>query len=188
MAINLTKGNSINLNKAEPTLSKLRLGLGWDIMVEEPAIDIDCSLFICEYNGLQQPKLLSDQHFVFYNNLTCPQGAVVHKGDNRTGAGDGDDEVIDINLAQVDPRATELSIFVTIHNDTRGFSRVETSYIRLYNEVTNELIAEYKLGKEFTTETSVQVGSLVKNGGEWSFHAVGAGYQLGLGDIVAGYQ
>ncbi|MCL9783467.1 TerD family protein [Vibrio sp. S4M6] len=188
MAINLEKGNTINLNKTEPSLVKLRLGLGWDLLSTEPPIDIDCSLFICKHDAQQQPKLITDQHFVFYNNLQCPQGAVVHQGDNRTGAGDGDDEVINIDLNQVDPNASELSIFVTIHNDSRGFSCVNTSYIRLYNEVNDKMIAEYKLGKEFANESSVQVGSLVKEGSDWTFHAVGAGYQLGLGDIVAGYQ
>ncbi|MDW1575643.1 TerD family protein [Vibrio sp. Vb2880] len=188
MSINLEKGNAINLTKAEPALRKLRLGLGWDLIPTEPPIDIDCCIFICSYDAQDQPKLLSDKHFVFYNNLECPQGAVVHHGDNRTGAGDGDDEVINIDLQSIDLRAAELSIFVTIHNDTRGFSHVNTSYIRLYNDVTGSLIAEYKLGQEFANESAVQVGSLVKSGNEWEFHAVGAGYQLGLGDIVAGYQ
>ncbi|MDD1792310.1 TerD family protein [Enterovibrio makurazakiensis] len=188
MAINLEKGNTINLNKSEPTLKNLRLGLGWDLIANDPPVDIDCSVFICKHDAQQQPKLISDQHFVFYNNLQCPEGAIVHLGDNRTGAGDGDDETIKIDLSKVNPSATELSVFVTMHNDSRGFSHVQTSYIRLYNEASGNLIAEYKLGKEFSNETSVQVGSLVKNGNEWTFHAVGAGYQLGLGDIVAGYQ
>ncbi|WP_047042779.1 TerD family protein [Vibrio mexicanus] len=188
MAINLEKGSTINLTKAEPALSKLRLGLGWDLLPSEPPIDIDCCVFICKHDAQEQPKLISDHHFIFYNNLKCPQGAVVHQGDNRTGAGDGDDEVINLDLQLIDPAAEELSIFVTIHNDTRGFSHVSTSYIRLYNEANGNLIAEYKLGQEFANESAVQVGSLVKNANEWEFHAVGAGYQLGLGDIVAGYQ
>ncbi|MDN3610841.1 TerD family protein [Vibrio ostreicida] len=188
MAINLEKGNSINLNKVEPELTKLKLGLGWDLLATEPPIDIDCSIFICSNDAQQQPKLISDNHFVFYNNLKCPQNAVTHEGDNRTGEGDGDDEVIHIDLPNIDPNATELSIFVTIHNDNRGFSKVTTSYIRLYNELTGNLIAEYYLGQEFANESAVQFGSLVRNGSEWSFHAVGAGYQLALGDIVAGYQ
>ncbi|UTZ21478.1 TerD family protein [Vibrio campbellii] len=188
MAINLEKGNTINLNKAEPALSKLKLGLGWDLISNEPPMDIDCCVFICKYDAQEQPKLVSDNHFVFYNNLKCPQNAVVHHGDNRTGAGEGDDEVITMNLTAIDPNAQELSIFVTIHNEDRGFSHVQSSYIRLYNEVTGNIIAEYKLGHEFANESAVQVGSLVRNGNDWEFHAVGAGYTLGLGDIVAGYQ
>ncbi|GLT19697.1 chemical-damaging agent resistance protein C [Vibrio zhanjiangensis] len=188
MAINLEKGSAINLTKTEPSLKKLRLGLGWDLLSSEPPIDIDCCVFICKYDAQEQPKLLSDQHFVFYNNLKCPQGAVEHLGDNRTGAGDGDDETITIDLQTIEPNAQELSFFVTIHNDSRGFSHVNTSYIKMYNELTGNLIAEYKLGQEFANESAVQVGSLIKNGSEWEFHAVGAGYQLGLGDIVAGYQ
>ncbi|MGF1742689.1 TerD family protein [Vibrio profundum] len=189
MAINLEKGSSINLNKSEPSLSKLRLGLGWDLINNEPPLDIDCCAFICKYDSQNQPKLLSDQHFIFYNNLRCPQQAVIHEGDNRTGAGDGDDETILIELQKLDPSAQEISIFVTIHNaNGRAFSHVNNSYIKLYNELTGAVIAEYNLGQEFSSETAVQVGSLVKDNNEWIFHAVGAGYQLGLGDIVAGYQ
>jgi len=189
MAINLEKGSAINLSKAETTLKKLRLGLGWDLLASEPPIDIDCCVFICKYDSQQQPKLISDQHFIFYNNLQCPNQAVTHNGDNRTGAGDGDDEVVSIDLNKIDSSAQEMSIFVTIHNqDGRGFSNVSSSYVKIYNEESNNLIAEYKLGQEFNSETAVQVGSLIKSNNEWIFHAVGAGYELGLGDIVAGYQ
>ncbi|MGF1742693.1 TerD family protein [Vibrio profundum] len=189
MAINLDKGSSINLNKSAPSLKKLRLGLGWDLLTNGAPLDLDASVFICKYDNKQQPKLISDEHFVFYNNLQCPYNAVIHDGDNRTGDGDGDDEVIHINLADINPAAQELSVFVTIHNaNGRTFSSVSNSYINLYNEQTGDLIAEYNLGQSFSDETSVQVGSLVKDNGEWIFHAVGAGYQLGLGDIVAGYQ
>lgn len=189
MAINLTKGGSINLAKADPALQTLRLGLGWDVTSNQPPMDIDCCAFICHYNAQQEPKLISDTHFVFYNNLSCPQGAVVHQGDNRTGDGANDDEVINIALNKVIASAQEISLFVTIHNqDGRGFGKVNNCYIKLYNDQTSTLIAEYNLTNEFSNETALQVGSLVKENGQWVFHAVGAGYQLGLGDIVAGYQ
>lgn len=191
MAINLEKGNSINLVKEEPTLVNLRLGLGWDPITDNKPFDLDSSAFVCQHNTLGEPKLISDEHFVFYNNLKCPQGAVNHAGDNRTGDGSGDDEVIEINLTKLDPKVDEISLIVTIHdaeNRQHNFGMLKNSYIKLYNQDSGKLIAQYNLGNDFDTETSVQFGSVFKENGQWTFQAIGAGYQLGLADFVNGYQ
>ncbi|MCG7498073.1 TerD family protein [Vibrio sp. Of7-15] len=191
MAINLEKGNSINLVKEEPTLVNLRLGLGWDPVTEHTPFDLDSSAFICQHNTQGEPKLISDEHFVFYNNLKCPQGAVNHAGDNRTGDGSGDDEVIEINLTKLDPKVDEISLIVTIHeaeSRKHNFGMLKNSYIKLYNQDTGKLIAQYNLGNDFDNETSVQFGSVFKENGQWTFQAIGAGYQLGLADFVNGYQ
>ncbi|NAW67201.1 chemical-damaging agent resistance protein C [Photobacterium halotolerans] len=191
MAINLEKGNSINLQKTEPGLVNLRLGLGWDPVTNTSPFDIDASAFVCRHNAQGEPKLLSDGHFIFYNNLKCPQGAVVHTGDNRTGNGEGDDESIKINLTSMSPDADEISLIVTIHDAparNHNFGLVKNSYIKLYNEDSGQLIAQFNLGNDFHSETSVQFGSLFKENGQWNFKAVGAGYQLGLVDFVNGYQ
>jgi len=185
--INLNKGEGINLSKASPGLSKVRVGLGW----EASPLDLDASVFVCKLNAANEPKLVSDEHFIFYNNKSTPNGSVVHSGDNRTGAGEGDDETIRIDLSKLEPEVAEISIIVTIHQAIeRGhnFGELQSAYVRLYDDVTGAAIAEYDLDANFGKETGVQFGSLVKVNGAWEFKAVGAGYVLGLGDFVAGYQ
>ncbi|MDK2126042.1 TerD family protein [Parachitinimonas caeni] len=189
MSINLDKGGRINLSKNHPALSKIRVGLGWDCKKFDTGsnFDLDASVFILGANS----KLLSDQHFVFYNNLQSPEGAVKHSGDNRSGDAQGDDEVINVDFAKIPPQATELSFVVTIHEaDIRrqNFGQIENSYIRLYDDVTGDVIGQYQLGDEFSNETSLQFGSVYRNeAGEWLFKAVGAGYKRGLIDFVRAY-
>lgn len=187
--INLEKGGRINLSK-EKGLTKVRAGLGWkpngmDTGVE---FDLDVSLFVCKLDASGEPKLISDEHFVFYNNKSTPDKSVLHSGDNRTGAGDGDDETIKVDLSKVD--ADEISVIVTIHKaDERkqNFGQVSGSYIKLYNDETGEEIAKYALEDDFSTETAVQFGSIFKKDNEWLFKAVGAGYKKGLVDFVRKY-
>ncbi|MFC4160679.1 TerD family protein [Chitinimonas lacunae] len=186
--IHLEKGGRINLAKNHPGLTKIKVGLSWDANAygSGPDFDIDASVFV-----LGQGKLLSDEHFVFYNNLQTPDGSVSHSGDNRTGQAEGDDESITIDLAALPPQADELSFVVTIHDaaDRRqNFGQVRNSAIRLYDLEQGAVIGQYKLEQEFSTETALQFGSVRKNDvGEWSFVAVGAGYRRGLIDFVRAY-
>lgn len=186
--INLEKGGRINLAKNNPGLTKVKVGLGWDAKSFDTgaAFDIDASVFV-----LGQGKLLSDNHFVFYNNLQTPEGAVRHSGDNRDGAAQGDDETVNIDLAALPPNADEISFVVTIHEaDQRrqNFGQVRNSAIRLYDANSGTIIGQYKLEEEYSTETALQFGSVKKNdAGEWSFVAVGAGYRRGLLDFVRAY-
>ncbi|MFC4159395.1 TerD family protein [Chitinimonas lacunae] len=186
--INLDKGGRINLAKNNPGLTKIKVGLGWDAKSFDTgsSFDIDASVFV-----LGQGKLLSDGHFVFYNNLQTPEGAVRHSGDNRDGAAQGDDETIHIDLAALPPNADEISFVVTIHDaDARrqNFGQVRNSAIRLYDANNGSIIGQYKLEEEYSTETALQFGSVKKNdAGEWSFVAVGAGYRRGLVDFVRAY-
>ncbi|WP_028446465.1 TerD family protein [Chitinimonas koreensis] len=192
MAINLTKGQGINLAKTAPGLSRIRMGLGWNRKQGGGTdFDIDCSVFVCRLNAAGEPKLISDAHFIFYNNLSTPSGGVVHKGDNRTGVGEGDDETVLVDLAKIDAEAAEISFIVTIHEGAergQNFGQVDNAYIKLYDDVTGAVVAEYDLDATFSNETSAQFGSLYKKDGQWHFKAVGAGYRLSLGDFVAGYQ
>lgn len=186
--IELGKGGRINLGKKHPGLTKVRVGLSWDPKTGGfgPDFDIDASVFILSNN-----RLLSDDHFVFYNNLKSPDGAVCHSGDNRTGAAEGDDESITVDLAALPPQADELSFVVTIHEaDIRrqNFGQVRNSAIRLYDVNSENVIAQYRLEEEYSTETALQFGSVRKNeDGEWNFVAVGAGYRRGLIDFVRAY-
>lgn len=188
--INLRKGEGINLNKNKPSLSKIRVGLGWDEISGNIDIDLDASVFICRLDHRNNPKLLTERHFVFYNNLATPNGSVVHSGDNRTGSGDGDDETIMVDLNRIEDEVTELSFFVTIHdanNRRQHFGMLKNSYIRIYDDNTNDTICEFKLDAEFDRITSIQFGSVIRSSTGWDFKAVGAGYKLELGDIVNQY-
>ncbi|MEC7121328.1 MAG: TerD family protein [Pseudomonadota bacterium] len=191
MAINLTKGSSINLNKQTPSLQRVRVGLGWEMATTTPAIDLDVSAFVCRLNAQNEPKLLSEQHLVFFNNLKTPNGSVVHSGDNRTGAAEGDDETLQVDLTRLELDIREISFVITIHDAAaRGhkFGQLREAYIKLYNADSGELLCEYDLDAEFGSETALQVGSIIKNAsGEFEFHAIGAGYNLDLGAFLQGY-
>jgi tellurium resistance protein TerD len=182
--INLEKGQRVNVE-----LPKFTIGLGWDTNTSSTGVDfdLDASAFILGENK----KLLSDEHFVFYNNLKSPDGAVEHTGDNLTGEGEGDDESIRIDLSKISPNASEICFVVTIHKaDERkqNFGQVHNSFIRIYNTDTNEEIMKYELEEDFSIETAVEFGRLYRRNGQWKFEAIGVGMKGGLADYVNKYQ
>lgn len=193
--INLTKGARINLQKEAPSLSVVSVGLGWkpNQFNTGTKFDLDASVFLLDANE----KLISDRHFVFYNNESEPEGAVKHSGDNRDGTADIDfgngievDEVVTIDLAKLSPRVEQISFIVTIDEaDTRkqNFGQVAKSVIALRDDSNHNVLAKYALEDDFSTETAVQFGSLVKKDGAWVFKAVGAGFNKGLIDFVRVY-
>jgi tellurium resistance protein TerD len=171
MAINLEKGGRANL-----TLPKFVIGLGWDA-----DFDLDASVFILGENM----KVLSDEYFVFYNNLQSPDGAVEHTGDNLTGAGEGDDENIKVDLSKINPAATEIIVIVTIpqaeeRHQNFNFGKVRNSFVRIYNPDNNEELLKYELEEDFSIETAVEFGRIYKRNGEWKFEVVGVGQKGGL--------
>lgn len=183
MAINLEKGQRVNVN-----LPKFVVGLGWDANASSTGqdFDLDASVFVLGENK----KLLTDSHFVFYNNLISPDGAVEHTGDNLTGAGDGDDESIKVDLSKINPSAAELCFVVTIHDALsrkQNFGQVRNSFVRVYNPDNNEEILKYELEEDFSVETAVEFGRLYKRNGEWKFEAVGIGLKGGLQDFLNKY-
>ncbi|MCX8524197.1 TerD family protein [Chryseobacterium formosus] len=184
MAINLQKGQRENINAP-----KFTVGLGWDINNTSTggAFDLDASLFLLGDNK----RLVSDSHFIFYNNLESPDKAVIHSGDNLTGDGDGDDEQIKIDLTKIDAAIKEISVVVTIHDaETRrqNFGQVRNSFIRIFNTETNEEILKYELDEDFSIETAVEFGRIYNRNGEWKFEAVGSGQRDGLEKFVSMYQ
>jgi len=188
MSINLSKGERINLSKEAPSLKKAGIGLGWDINATDTgaAFDLDASIFMLGANG----KILNDQYFVFYNNTQSPDGSVKHLGDSLTGEGAGDDETVEIDLSKVDASVQEIVFVVTIHEaDTRkqNFGQVRNSFIRIYDNATENQIAKYELEEDFSTETAIEFGKLYKKDGDWRFQAVGAGYKAGLQKFVDQY-
>ncbi|HEY9692040.1 MAG TPA: TerD family protein [Oculatellaceae cyanobacterium] len=188
MSINLSKGERINLSKEAPSLKKAGIGLGWDINATDTgaAFDLDASIFMLGANG----KIPNDQYFVFYNNTQSPDGSVKHLGDSLTGEGAGDDETVEIDLSKVDASVQEIVFVVTIHEaDTRkqNFGQVRNSFIRIYDDATENQIAKYELEEDFSTETAIEFGKLYKKDGDWRFQAVGAGYKAGLQKFVDQY-
>lgn len=185
MAISLKKGGSFNLTKKEPSLQRIMIGLGWE-MKPGNNVDLDASVFMVGANT----KLPSDDFFVFYNNLKSPDGAVEHTGDNRTGAGDGDDEMILANLPKIDANIHELIVAVTIHDaDTRKhhFGLLQDAYIRVVDVDTKRVILQYDLDEDFGGSTDVEFGRLKRENGEWLFLAIGEGQVGGLQGFVDKY-
>jgi tellurium resistance protein TerD len=188
MAINLSKGERINLSKEAPGMKKTAAGLGWDINATDTgaAFDLDVSVFMLGANG----KISNEKYFVFYNNLKSPDGSVESLGDSRTGKGEGDDETINIDLTKIDAAVEEMLFVVTIHEAEQrrqNFGQVRNSYIRIYNQETQEEIAKYELEEDFSRETALEFGRLYKKDGEWRFQAVGQGYNEGLQNFVEKY-
>ncbi|WP_262151539.1 TerD family protein [Chryseobacterium foetidum] len=184
MAINLQKGQRENINAP-----KFTIGLGWDTNNTSTggAFDLDASLFLLN----DSKKLVSDSHFIFYNNLESPDKSVIHSGDNLTGDGDGDDEQIKIDLTKIDDAVKEITVVVTIHEaDERrqNFGQVRNSFIRIFNTDTNEEILKYELDEDFSIETAVEFGRIYNRNGEWKFEAVGSGQREGLNKFVSMYQ
>jgi tellurium resistance protein TerD len=182
MAINLEKGQRQNID-----VPKFTIGLGWDSNNSSSgeSFDLDASVFINNSGG----KIVSDQHFIFYNNLKSPDGAVIHTGDNLTGDGDGDDEKIQIDLSKISNEVNEVCFVVTIHQaDARrqNFGQVRNSFIRILDESNVELV-KYELDEDFSIETAVEFGRIYKRNDEWKFEAVGIGMKGGLQDYLAKY-
>lgn len=188
MPVNLQKGQKVSLTKGNPGLSKVVVGLGWDVNQFDTggAFDLDAAAFLLGENG----KTSMSEDFVFYGNLTHPTGCVQHLGDNLTGAGDGDDEQIKIDLSKVPADISKIAFTVTIYEAEQrrqNFGQVNNAFIRVYNEENGEEMVRYDLGEDFSIETAVVFGELYKNGAEWKFNAIGCGYQGGLAALCANY-
>ncbi|GAA4804908.1 TerD family protein [Nocardioides caeni] len=184
MAVSLTKGGNVSLTKEAPGLTAVNIGLGWDVnSFAGGEFDLDASALLLTAAG----KVLSDAHFIFFNNLTSPDGSVTHAGDNLTGEGDGDDEVVQVNLGIVPPDVDKIVFPVSIYDaDTRAqnFGMVRNAFIRVVNQNGGAEIARYDLSEDASTETAMVFGELYRNGAEWKFRAVGQGYASGLRGIA----
>ncbi len=181
MAVNLSKGQKVDLTKTNPGLSKIIVGLGWDVNKYDGGseFDLDAAAFLCSDMG----RVTSDADFVFYNNKEHSSGSVIHSGDNLTGEGDGDDEQLMVDLSKVPDMISKIDFTVTINDaDVRNqnFGQVSNAYIRIMNEATGEELIRYDLGEDYSIETAVIVGELYRNAGEWKFNAIGSGFQGGL--------
>ena len=187
MAISLNKGGNLSLSKTDPTLTRLLIGLGWDERATSGAeFDLDASVFLLNNTG----KVRGDHDFIFYNQLKSDNGAVEHTGDNRSGAGDGDDEVIKVNLSQVPAVIEKIAVTVTIHDAqarNQNFGQVSNAFIRVVNEETGAEVVRFDLAEDYSIETAMVFGEVYKHNGEWKFRAVGQGYAGGLAAMCQQY-
>ena len=189
--VSLAKGQRVSLEKVAPGLTEIFVGLGWDTKVTDGGYDydLDASVFLLGSND----KLISDNHFIFYNNLVSPdpEKSVEHMGDNLTGDGDGDDEVIKIDLKKVPNDVQKIVVVVTIHEaEQRGqnFGQVDNAYIRIVDAKTNTEAARFDLTEDCSIETAMIMAEIYRKNGEWRVNAVGAGYQGGLQALLDRYQ
>ncbi len=188
MSINLTKGQKVDLTKGNPSLKRVIVGLGWDVNVFSGGadFDLDASAFLLGANG----KCPTDGDFIFYSNLKHMSGAVEHTGDNLTGEGEGDDEVIKVDLSKIPEYIERIAFTVTIYDADRrrqNFGQVSNAYIHIIDETTGAEIIRYDLGEDFSIETALVVGEIYKYNGNWKFNAIGSGFSGGLKALCAHY-
>ncbi|GAA0673311.1 calcium homeostasis/redox stress adaptation protein [Kitasatospora atroaurantiaca] len=187
MGVSLAKGGNVSLSKEAPGLTAVIVGLGWDVRSTTGAdFDLDASALLCNEGG----RVVSDQHFVFFNNLSSPEGSVEHSGDNLTGGGDGDDEQIKVDLVAVPAEVSKIVFPVSIYDaDSRlqNFGQVRNAFIRVVNQADGSEIARYDLSEDASSETAMVFGELYRNGADWKFRAIGQGYASGLRGIALDY-
>ncbi len=187
MTVSLSKGGNVSLSKEAPDMRTMRIGLGWDMRVTDgAAFDLDASVFVLGENG----KVRNNSDFVFFNNLTGGDGAVVHQGDNLTGEGEGDDEVIVVTLDKLPANVAKISFAATIYEaDQRrqNFGMVQNAFIRVVNGDGGKEVARYDLSEDASTETAMIFGELYRHGGEWKFKAIGQGFGGGLGPLARSF-
>lgn len=187
MAVSLSKGGNVNLSKEAPNLNKIIVGLGWaERSTDGAAFDLDANAFLLNVDG----KVRSDGDFCFYNNKIVANGAVEHAGDNKTGAGEGDDETLNVELSKVPVDVDRIVFSVTIHEGEQrrqNFGQVRNAYIRIINADGNVEIARYDLSEDASTETAMIFGELYRNAGDWKFRAVGQGFAGGLAPLAKSF-
>jgi tellurium resistance protein TerD len=187
MGVSLAKGGNVSLTKQAPDLTAVSVGLGWDVRATTGAdFDLDASALLLGADG----KVLSDQHFVFFNNLRSPDGSVEHTGDNLTGEGEGDDESITVDLRGVPAECERILFPVSIYDaDSRGqnFGQVRNAFIRIVDQTDGVELARFDLTEDASSETAMVFGELYRRTGEWKFRAVGQGYASGLAGIATDF-
>jgi tellurium resistance protein TerD len=187
VGVSLSKGGNVSLSKEAPGLTSIMVGLGWDARTTTGSdFDLDASAIACRADG----RVVSDQYFVFFNNLKSPDGAIEHQGDNLTGAGEGDDEQVKVNLATLPAEIDKIVFPVSIYDAEsrqQSFGQVRNAFIRIANEVGGAEIARYDLSEDASTETAMIFGEVYRHGADWKFRAVGQGYATGLRGIAQDY-
>ena len=201
MAINLQKGQRISLSKEAPGLSKITCGLGWDVIKPGGGgffsnfgnkagqdYDLDASVICLDDAG----KFSDSKNIIYFGNLAHPSGAIVHQGDNMTGAGDGDDEIIIIDLSLMPPSIGKLVFVVNIYEcqgRKQDFSQIENAFVRLVNTANDRELARFNLsGKDYQGMTGMVLAEVYQHNSEWKMAAIGNGVSVnGLSELVQTY-
>ncbi len=187
MSVSLSKGGNVSLSKEVSGLSKILIGLGWDVRATDgSAFDLDASCFLLNEAG----KIRSDDDFIFYNNLKSADGSVEHTGDNLTGEGEGDDESVIVDLPKVAANVQKIAVAVTIHDaDARrqNFGSVSNAFVRVVDQASGKEITRYDLTEDSSTETAMIFGEVYRHGDEWKFRAVGQGFSGGLSPLAKSF-
>ncbi|MDJ0357624.1 TerD family protein [Paenarthrobacter sp. PH39-S1] len=185
--LTLSKGSNLSLTKTDPGLKRAMVGLGWDPRTTAgEAFDLDASALLIGSNG----KVRSQDDFIFYNQLQAKDGSVVHQGDNRTGAGEGDDEQILIDLSILAADVERVVIVVSIDEAEarrQNFGQVRDAFCRVVNQDSDQEVVRYDLSEDAAAETSMIFAEIYRNGAEWKFRAVGQGYATGLRGIATDF-
>jgi tellurium resistance protein TerD len=184
MAVSLKKGGNVSLSKEAPGISAMTVGLGWDVRATDgQAFDLDASAFIVGDDG----KVLSDAHFIFYNNTKSPDGGVIYGGDNRTGEGAGDDETIKIDFSKLSASAKKVVIAVTIHDGEKhgqNFGSVSNAFARVVNDADGKEVARYDLSEDASMNVAMVFVELYRHGEEIKVKAIGEGWESGLAGLA----
>ena len=187
MGISLSKGGNVSLSKTDPSLKNVLVGLGWDARPTDGAdFDLDASAFMVKDDG----KVRSDSDFIFYNQMKSTCGSIEHTGDNRTGAGDGDDEAVIVLLDKIPADVQRVVFCVTIHDAEmrkQNFGQVSHAFVRVVNKDSNNEVARYDLSEDASIETAMIFGEIYRHSGEWKFKAVGQGYAGGVEALAKQY-
>ena len=186
MALSLSKGQNLSLTKAAGPagLRRVTVGLGWDARTTDGSdFDLDSSAIVVDANS----RVLSDGHFVYFNQLTSSDGAVTHSGDNRSGEGEGDDEQITLDLEKMPANADKVVVVVSIYDAEsrrQSFGQVRRAYARALNAETQEELGRYDLSEDAATETAMVFVEVYRHGDEWKLRAIGQGYASGLAGVA----
>ena len=188
MSVSLQKGENISLEKVSPGVNSVSLGVGWDIRSSVgDDFDLDLMAFALDAND----NAVSDKYFIFYNQLKSPCGGIESLGDNRTGEGDGDDEVINLELNKLDSQVSKIIFTVSIHEAEKrnqNFGQVSNAFARLFNrEDSNKELLRYDLTEDYSTETILIFAELYKKDNIWKFKSVGQGFKGGLKELCQNY-
>ena len=207
--ISLQKGQKIDLTKGNPGLSKIMVGLGWDEVAAaagkpksggllgglfgggggaSTAVDCDASAILLD----AQYKLTSKDRLVYFGNLQSGDKSVKHTGDNLTGAGDGDDEQINVDLSNVPSTVQKIVFVVNIYDCVKrkqDFGLIANAFIRVVNPVNGQEFCRFNLTESYAGKTSLVVAEVYRYNNEWKFAAIGEGTNDGsLSELVRRYQ
>lgn len=183
--INLEKGNRVDLTKTIPGLKHVGIGLGWDV---KKGNDADLDAFAVALRG---GKFTSNSDLIYFGHLEGVSGSIKHSGDNLTGAGDGDDEVINIDLSKVPADVDQIMVAVNIYqaeSRRQNFGQIDNAFIRVFDQDTNQEICRYDLSEDYSSATGMVMGKVYLHNGEWKFQAVGEGKNGSIADIVKGWE